>query len=49
LIGIYERDLRETIREPDAERAAVPNDAGAQELQGTISPGGIIAPEGAIS
>jgi Raf kinase inhibitor-like YbhB/YbcL family protein len=45
LIGVYERNLRETLREPDAARSAAPTDEGAREVPGTIAPGGVLAPE----
>ncbi len=48
LIGIYERELRESIREADA-GAMAPNDEAAREAPGAIWPGGIIAPDGAPS
>ncbi len=49
LIGIYERELRASIREPDADRVAAPDDEAAREAPGTISPGGIIAPAGTLA
>jgi Raf kinase inhibitor-like YbhB/YbcL family protein len=49
VIGIYERDVREKTAEPEAERRRAPADESAREVPGGLAPGGVIAPDGALS